>query len=127
MEVCYFTRGANCQKGAPKSHQGPEGSAPRGHSTRPRGTHHLGPQRESSGWPVPISSLSTENQPQIFFPNFPELSSCYPWISKFRADFSNLFGGVSSLVCDSSTHPISFCSCALFMEYFSALVVTKYD
>jgi hypothetical protein len=36
--------------------------------------------------------LPAENQLQVFFENFLVLSSCHSWISKYRADFSNLFG-----------------------------------
>ena len=75
--------------------KGPKHIAPRGQIPWPHGTHQLGPQGELGGGQVLVSFPSTENQPQVFFPNFLELSSCYPWISKFRADFSNLFGGIT--------------------------------
>jgi hypothetical protein len=44
---------------------------------------------------VPRFILSPKNQPQVFFKKFPVLHSVYSWISKFRADFSNLFGEIT--------------------------------
>jgi hypothetical protein len=36
--------------------------------------------------------LPAENQLRVFFENFLVLPSCHSWMSKYRADFSNLFG-----------------------------------
>ena len=124
LGLSYFTRGTSSQKWGPKGHQGPTWGTPRGQIPWPRGTHHFDPQVELGEQPVPISSPSTENHLQVFFPNFPELPLPaifdLPSLSRF---FKSVWWNYS-LVCDSSAHPITFCSYALFMKYFAALDVT---
>jgi hypothetical protein len=44
---------------------------------------------------VPMFILSLENQPYVFFKKIPVLHSFHSWISKFRADFSNLVGEIT--------------------------------
>jgi hypothetical protein len=44
---------------------------------------------------VPRFILFPENQLWVFFGKFPVLHSYHPWISKFRADFSNMFGEIT--------------------------------
>jgi hypothetical protein len=93
--VTNFTRGTISQKEGTKRLPGPKEQSPHGQILWPRGACSLGPHGVLGEGAVPRIILSPENQHQVFFENFPVLHSVHSWISKFGADFSNLFGEIT--------------------------------
>jgi hypothetical protein len=90
--VSNFTSGTISQKEGTKRPPGAKRVEPTPWS---REACSLGPHGVLGEGQVPRFILSPENQPQIFFEKFPVLHSIHSWISKFRADFTNLFGEIT--------------------------------
>ena len=96
LEVSYLTRGTICQKWDTRRPPGTKMGCP----TRPDSLAAWDPPTLSPGgvrWVSYAHLLPLDRKPLPgIFPKFSRArSSCYPWISKFRADFSNLFGGIA--------------------------------
>ena len=65
-----------------------------------------------------------KTSPRYFPKNFPSSFFLVFFDLQVQGRFSKSVWWDYSLVCDSSTHPITFCSYALYMKYFAALGVT---
>jgi hypothetical protein len=87
--------GPSVERREPEGHQGPKEQSPRDQIPWLHGACSLGPQGVLGEGQVPRFILSPENQLQVFFKKNPVLHSCNSWISKFRTDFSNLFGEIT--------------------------------
>ena len=96
LEVSYFTRGTNSQKGDTRRPPGTKIGCP----TQPDSLASWDPLTWPPWgvrWGASAHLLTFDRKPPLgIFPKFSRArSSWYSSISKFRADFSNLFGGIT--------------------------------